>query len=413
MAIVENFWLKDQKKRLADAVIYQAYGQTRSRKLAASVANPRTQSQMMQRVKWSNLVNFYRANKKWMKYAFETKKQTQSEYNKLMSLNVSTSPIYLTKSQAAAGGCVVAPYLITQGSLPSIEMNWGGSSFSTNIFTNDPSGLLFGGNVANFTRTLLDYNPALREGDQLSFIIALQMTNAVTGTPYIVVREYEIILDLSDTMPVSRYLPVDHFSCDDVADMNPIIVGPNNLVGGMALILSRTISGKTYVSTQRLMLCGVDDIVQQYSSAAQLAEAIASYGDQSDAFLSSTSADPAGSGGYPLSIIGATLNNVTLPIGERYVAPGGLMSYPMSITFNQDIVGDSFGLEVNYWSNGVLERETILEATHSQNRVTGSFPAGAEDIAGCAIDSVVAIVDGVRYSAAFLVLNSDTIGGLE
>lgn len=413
MAIVNNFWLKDQNKRLADAVIYQAYGQTRSRKLAASVANPRTQSQMMQRVKWSNLVNFYRANRKWMKYAFETKKQTQSEYNKLMSLNVSTSPIYLTKTQAAAGGCVVAPYLITQGSLPSVELSWDGAVFSTNIFTNDPAGNLFNTSVARFTQTLLEYNPALREGDQLSYIMCVQMTNAVTGTPYIVVREYEIVLDLSDNSSVSHYLPTEYFSTDDVAVNNPITVVPNNLVGGVALIVSRTTSGRTYVSTQRLMLCNVDDIFTQYSSAAQMAEAIASYGDQSDAFLSSTSADPAGSVVLPLSITGATLNNVTLPIGERYVAPGGLMSYPMSVTFNQDVTGESFGLEINYWMDGSLERETILEATHSSNRISGSFPASAEDIAGCAIDSVVAIIDGVRYSAAFLVLNSDTIGGLE
>lgn len=413
MAIVNNFWLKDQNKRLADAVIYQAYGQTRSRKLAASVANPRTQSQMMQRVKWSNLVNFYRANKKWMKYAFETKKQTQSEYNKLMSLNVSTSPIYLTKQQAAAGGCVVAPYLITQGSLPSIEMSWDGAKFSTNLFTNDPDGVLFQGSIKNFSSALLEWNPALQEGDQISFILVAQMTNQVTGVPYVIVREYEVILDLSDNSQISAYLPVDYLSTDAEANYNPITVDLNGTAGGCALIVSRTVSGKTFVSTQRLMLSGMDTILAQYSSATQLADAIASYGEQSDAFLSSTSASPDTGNVVPYSIVSATLNNVQLPIGERYVCPGGLMNYPFSVVFNQDLEGADFGLEIDYWSDGTLERETILEASHSGNRVYGTFAAGADDITGCPIDSIVAVIDGVRYSAGFLVLNSDTIGGLE
>ena len=103
MAIVKTGDMYGQVGRLGQNVYYTAYSETRSRKLAASVTNPRTQAQMLQRVRWANLVNFYRVNKEWMKYAFETKKKNQSEYNKFMSLNVASSPIYLTKQEAGGG----------------------------------------------------------------------------------------------------------------------------------------------------------------------------------------------------------------------------------------------------------------------------------------------------------------------
>ena len=69
MAIVTSMWLKGTKQKLGGSVLYQAMGQTRQRELAANVANPRTNSQMQQRTRWANLVNFYRVNAGWMKFA--------------------------------------------------------------------------------------------------------------------------------------------------------------------------------------------------------------------------------------------------------------------------------------------------------------------------------------------------------
>lgn len=46
--IVKNFWLQNNKKRIANSVIYKNKGRDIGRSLAASVANPRTESQMIQ-----------------------------------------------------------------------------------------------------------------------------------------------------------------------------------------------------------------------------------------------------------------------------------------------------------------------------------------------------------------------------
>jgi hypothetical protein len=264
MAIVNNLWLRSSKKRLAGTVIYQAMGQTRQRELAVEVSNPRTIAQMTQRVKWSNLVAFYRANKYWMKYAYETKQRNQSEYNKLMSLNVATSPIYLPKHVAAAGGCVCAPYIITQGSLPSIEMtDDSGQRWVSNIVLdndyemNSPS-------VAAFSEMLIRLNPAIRQGDQLSFVRITQQTNGQTGVPYIVVREYELIVDVNGAGDVFDFLPTGYIDSTEASTDCRLCVNNSGNAGGFALILSRTTGGKTYVSSQRIIVANNTAIINAY-----------------------------------------------------------------------------------------------------------------------------------------------------
>lgn len=290
MAIVQNFWLKGASKRLAGAVIYEAMGQTRARQLAPSVTNPRTQAQMTQRIRWANLVSFYRANATWMKYAFETKKSNQSEYNKFMSLNVTTSPIALTKDAAASGACVVAPYTITQGSLPSIEWQNAGTQLKSNLYL--PASMTINENttVGEFSSGLIESNPAVREGDQLSLVRFSQMVNNSTGYPYVIVRKYEVLMNSNSTAKLGDFIPTDYLQAPGLASQNAIYVNKESRQGGFVVILSRTIGGKTYVSTQDILIVNNETMIAQYSSSAAIAAAIASYGESQDAFLSTVSA---------------------------------------------------------------------------------------------------------------------------
>lgn len=291
MALVNNMWLRGTKKRIGGTVYYQAMGQTRHRELAAEVSNPRTISQMNQRVKWANLVAFYRANQSWMKYAFETKKTNQSEYNKFMSLNVTASPIYLTKQQASVGSCVCYPYIVTQGSLPSIEVQSYENEYQTNLYLSSALKMDEGVSVAVLAQDLIDMNPGLRAGDQISLIRVTQQVNADTGFPYIIVRKYEMLLNLQEQQPWNNFLPSDIIGASTEGNRDLVAVFGNDRSGGFAMILSRTIGGKTYVSSQRIVAVNNDSLIEAYSSQAQLAEAIASYGESEDAFLSTISAN--------------------------------------------------------------------------------------------------------------------------
>lgn len=339
MAIVKNMWLQGTSQKLGNTVLYQAMGQTRQRELAAEVSNPRTQAQMAQRVKWANPVNFYRVNSRWMRYAFETKKTNQSEYNKFMSVNAANNTIYLTKQAAAAGACIVAPYIMTQGSLPSISYKRQGQQIQTNIFLADITNLDENSTVAQLSEQILQSNPGILEGDQLSIIRYTQMANEVTGYPYVIVRKYELILSRTDADLWANYWPADIVTFDTVSGNGIVVVEPTGNAGGLLMILSRTVGGKTYVSTQSILPVDNEATIEAWSSASALANAIQSYGESAEAFLSSDTANYAEA--QPIALVPLSVN-----IAGSSVASGswlGLVSFVntkrLEIVFNAPFSG--------------------------------------------------------------------------
>lgn len=411
MAIVKNFWLKGSSKRLGGAVLYQAMGQTRARELASEVSNPRTEAQMTQRIKWSNLVNFYRANSSWMKYAFENKKANQSEYNVFMSLNVTNSRIALTKQMAASGACVVYPYIMTQGSLPSIEWQDSPNESISNVYLHPGDAMSDYSTVGMFSDALIMENAGLQEGDQLSFIRITQMTNALTGYPYIIVRKYELLLNTRDSSPLADYWPVELFTAKDIGDYTLLAVNKESRQGGFVMILSRTTSGRTYVSSQTLITANMESIIANYSSTAAVQSAIASYGESEDAFLSSTSANAISSTPIALTINYAQLD------GDNYSA---LMTTPeMSdlegtnarIYFNADLPAEP-GLVVTFKPlQGTVV--TGSNPTFQGNAVTVAVPQVEQGDTDKHLGEITVSVQGVVYSIRFADSNAYTIEGLE
>lgn len=359
MAIVNNFWLKGQKKKLGGAVIYQAGGETRSRALAETVSNPRTRSQMKQRVRWSNLVNFYKVNAEWMKYAYETKKSNQSEYNKLMSLNVASSPIYLTKQQAAAGACVVANYIMTQGSLPSITYTEANNYIATNLYISGDTQFDEDSTLGEVAADLLASNPALRQGDQISFLRFTQLVNEVTGYPYVVLRKYEVLLDPTSNDKFYNYMPFGIFSFDSTAETPAVVITKTGNSGGCLLVLSRTISGKTYVSTQSILPVDNEAILAAYSSNQQLEAAIDSYGSSEDAFLTTDRAGYAENEIIQLVPLSISVDGVIYTPNEYYGQIGVMNQKRLEINFNRNFneTANTVYIDTNAQSGGTATEE--------------------------------------------------------
>ena len=399
MAIIENMWLRKAKKRVAGAVLYQAMEQTRMRELAKSVTNPRTQSQMNQRVKWSQLVNFYRANGQWMKYAYETKKPAQSEYNKFMSLNVTNSQVYFTKAQAAAGSSVVAPYIMTQGSLPSIEFTAENGSWPSNIYYPTGSTLIPSTTIAEFSQKLISQNPAIRQGDQLSFIRFTQMFNGDTGNPYVIVRQYELVVNQTSQELVASYLPLDYIGILNTGSLPQLGVIDSGNAGGFLMVLSRTTGGKTYVSSQSIITTKMDAILSTYGSDAQLAAAVASYGENADAFLSSTQANTDNQAPTPVGIVG-------VQVGEDIFLPG------QRVRMQDNFVGGDevtiiFNDDVSPQTTGVVGMSTTLQTLNLSNvtvdgrLVTGTLASGLSFDPAELLALVVVRLGTNYYSAQF------------
>lgn len=310
-------WLRGAKQRLAGAVLYQNNGQTLIRELAAQISNPRTASQMTQRVRLSNCVAVYRANKFWMKFAFEDKKQKESDYNAFIGENISNNAVALTKSEVNAGAAVAAPYTVTRGSLGSIEQSLDGTSIYTNLYLVGPINLAET-TVGEFSRQLIAANNGIVEGMQLSFIENIQQTNNLTGVPYLVVRAYEVIIDTSNTRQLSEYLPTDVVVADAAADNQLCVMADTSGIGqgAFTFILSHTVGGVTRVSTQSLQLVG-NTVYNQHTTQGAWQAAIESYGESTETFLDSKSANTAANVAGTVSLLSALIN------GER-VYPGSV-----------------------------------------------------------------------------------------
>lgn len=413
MAIVKNFWLKNQTKKLAGAVIYQAMGQTRSRELAAEVSNPRTIDQMTQRVKWANLVNFYRANKSWMKFAFETKPTNRTDYNQFMSLNVASSRIYLPKGMANQGACVVDSYVMTQGSLPSIEVNQGTGSWLTNLYLPADFSIMETTTVAEVSEALINSNPALREGDQISFIRFTQQTNSNTGVPFVVVRKYEVILNTSDLRFFGAFMPMDYVQSADVDPGNCMEVVDSGNAGGFILILSRTTGGKTYVSTQSIIVANNAATIEAYSSANALQTAIDSYGESTEPFLTSTTAEldtQADVPGSIVSILGDLGNHVP---GEVFGPVDIEIADEIRLNGSSAFSGALTNCSVSIIKAGQVTDVAITNPQIEDGQILLPWPTAAGAKEGVWIKDIFVTVAGEPYRAPFLVPHAAYEGGLE
>lgn len=397
MAIIQNIILRGAKKRLGGAVLYQQAGRTLARELAAEVSNPRTDAQMTQRVKWANLVAFYRANKGWMRKAFEGKKPTQSDYNKFMSLNVANSNIYLTKQEAAVGSCVVGPYKITEGSLPSIEVYGKDTDWVTNIYVEPDLTVSPTLTVAEFSQCILNNNAGLREGDQLSFIRITQQTNNQSGTPYVLVRAYEVMLSRSNNELLASYWPVELLQVSDLEGKDVLCITNNGNMGAFSIVLSRTIAGKTIVSTQWLTLVNMASMLSSYTSEAQLNLAQASYGQQTDVFLDSNAAGYATAGGAELSLMYVKVGDRIVRANELLGPYTDLEGKRLELVFNKTLAAG----EIVDWEIYGGENGKTLEGTISGNTYTTEMLEQDEDFVGTLINKIIANSNTAAYEINF------------
>lgn len=361
MAVLQNMWLRGAKKKLGGTVLYTQGGRTLQRELAPEVKNPKTPAQMGQRVKWSNLVAFYRANSGWMTKAFENKKATQSDYNKFMSLNASRSRIYLTKEQAKQGACVVDSYQVSDGTLQPVDIFPSAQDWVTNIYLTGLDKLDATTTVAAFSTALLASNAGLRSGDQLSFIRITQLFNNTTSIPYVQVRAYELLINEQGPGLVKDFWPVELIAMSKVQDTTALMVKNNSKQGGFALIVSRTQGGRVLVSPSQVTQVNMAAVISQYSSSAALQAAIDSYGKGDEVFLDSKGANAIGQKPTTLSITGicgVADEAVTIAVGGNVDLSQDGFPRGAKIYFNQVLDGDPEQVKVTVGNTVIVTDAT-------------------------------------------------------
>lgn len=396
-------WLRGAKKKLGGTVLYTQGGRTLQRELAPEVKNPKTPAQMGQRVKWANLVAFYRANASWMPKAYENKKATQSDYNKFMSLNASRSRIYLTKEQAKQGACVVDSYQVSDGTLQPVDVFPTGNDWVTNLYLTGLDKLDATTTMAAFSTALLASNAGLRSGDQLSFIRITQLNNNTTGIPYIQVRAYEMLINEQAPGLVKDFWPIELIALGKEQETPALMVKNNNKQGGFAIIVSRTQASRVLVSPSQVTQVNMAAIIKQYSSDAALSAAIESYGKGDDVFLDSKAAGTILQQPTTMSI--TEINSKDLKhvaaVGEEIDINNVAFDTGMLIVFNQDIIGTVEQVKTTYAGNQVVIDTNV---TAEGNMVTSNESFTPETALSTTERLVVEVtISGVVYRADFTV----------
>lgn len=158
-----NFLMGKARGKLGDTVLQVLKGQQVSRGYNAHPANPRTPSQLKQRVKLASAVAFYRRHKRFFKSAFRGKKRLESDYNAFIRVNLDIAP-YNSKEDLANGHSYIAPYLMTQGTLPEVSFSYVETFIETELLLYGCYGFIL------FDRVVSDYTvKALREGLGLEY----------------------------------------------------------------------------------------------------------------------------------------------------------------------------------------------------------------------------------------------------
>lgn len=272
---------RKQSGSIGDMTIRQVNGQSVTSEKATVVRQPRTLDQMRRRVTWRNMQNFWTAFHNTLHPSFEARPRTWSDYNAFMSANSGQFGVYLTASEAMQGGCLVAPYQITRGSLNSIGMSVAESGAITSNLKLGSLAISDETTLAAFSAAIRANNEGWEYGDQLSAFCLLQKMNTVNQVPYIEVRAYEITLADDDETLLLDLIGNDP-TCFTVVNNYLAFNAPIN--GGGCYVHSRRQATRTIVSTQRIT--ATNDLLDSYTTEAKRAEAIQSYGGKvNDPFL--------------------------------------------------------------------------------------------------------------------------------
>lgn len=183
-----NILLGYASGKVGDLVFVRRNGEQVTRPYVKQVKNPRTRSQMVQRVKWPNLITAWRVLKPYIQLGMQDKKLSQSDYNAFISRNLANNTAYLFKDEVKQGAMLVAPYVLTSGSLGLCSMD---TATRSSIRVAESINLA-NATIGAVSASIIENNANYAIGDQITFIVLGQVLAA--GVPSVVPAAYKFVL---------------------------------------------------------------------------------------------------------------------------------------------------------------------------------------------------------------------------
>lgn len=324
----------------------------------ASKGDGATESQRAHRSRLANIVNFYRVIHKAQKKAWEAKEQKQSNFNVFSSINLASSPVFLTKQEAKLHASVAAPYVVSRGSMSPVGYAYDGNAFGTDINVGNLA--LQDCTVALISAAIVSNNEGWQLGDKLTVAIITQATRTISGAtvPVAEVKYFELTLDGEDTTLLNT---LDGFNELGFGFASAQIVFANGANAGFA-VHSR--EGQSYLFTSEQQIAmnpAASTILTRFSSESQKQKAMQSYGYKPDVLLTPFSeietviVEPA-------YVSGVTLAGQPLADGSTITEGGALV-----------ITGENLSSSNVAVYNGT-EHYTPLSSSSTEQRFTINYP---------------------------------------
>lgn len=253
---------------VGDVVFSRLKGQQVSRARNRKPSNPRSSSQMYQRALFSDAVKFYtRGRRNLFQFAFENKKENESDYNAFMRENAKRGVVISKECFDNFDYPALGNFIMSKGTLPPMRANVTTTSNTSNLawskegITTELTTVTTVGNLASLMIDGVDF----LDGDIITFveiqggipglegIPSLSPANVTTPTTWTI---KQIMLTAGSNQPISDFGIVATLvgSTTKTLNISPGTGIASDFIYAGVMIHSRNTANKVLVSTEELSL---------------------------------------------------------------------------------------------------------------------------------------------------------------
>ena len=261
-----------------DNLVYKNYnGQIVVCHKQTTYRDAKAEGQVVYRVKMRNIQNIYASLKESLRGNFQDKTGRQTDYSRFQGVNMQKPAVYLNKKEVAIKAQIVAPYIVSFGTLPPIGYELRDNMLVTDISLGNLT-ITPDTTVSQLVLAIMKNNEGWELDDCLEFMIVRQMEGQ---TPTAKCSFAHLPLDKNNTAKLSDALIIYNAnevvlssSAEGFLQMN----ASDN--GGFAIIRKRMASKGLLTSTQELAVN--NPLFDLYHSDQRKQKALDSYGVKRD-----------------------------------------------------------------------------------------------------------------------------------
>ncbi len=257
-----------------DNVVYKNYnGKIVACRKQTTYRDAKAEGQVVYRVKMRNIQNIYAALKESLRGNFQDKVGRQSDYSRFQGVNMQKPAVYLNKSEVAMKAQIVAPYIVSFGTLAPIEYELTDNQLVTNISLGNLT-ITPKTTVSELVLAIVKNNEGWELDDCLEFMVVRQ---AEGNPPTAKCCFAHLPLDKNITTKLSEALMVRNASQIELgANAEGFLQMTVSDNGGFAIIRKRMASKGLLTSTQELAIN--NPLFDLYHSDQRMQKALDSYG---------------------------------------------------------------------------------------------------------------------------------------